>query len=234
MPMTVVGIAANEALDAGDKLHHLAISYTPQGYVKGVQAAGGLPMVLPIAEPEYAKEYIARIDKLILAGGQDVSPHYYHKTQVTPGNYLQTRDRFEMALLEEALKQDKPVFAVCRGMQLMNVYFGGTLKQELADFSDVDHMQKLPQHVPSHTVLTNQTSALHTIYGTKGYVNSFHHQGVDELARTLNVGATCPDGLIEAIEAPKQRLLGVQWHPDFAYQTQKEEQAIFDYVVHNL
>ena len=231
MQPTIVGIAANEVSDAGATLHHLAISYTPNGYVQGVQAAGGLPIVLPIAAPEYAKEYVSRIDKLILAGGQDVSPHYYKKTAVTPGNYLQKRDRFEMALLEEALKQNKPVFAVCRGMQLLNVYFGGNLKQELSLFSDVAHMQQLPQHLPSHGVVTNQESILHDIYGTNGAVNSFHHQGIDQLASALQVGATCPDGLIEAIEQKEQRLLGVQWHPDFAYHSQKEEQEIFDYVV---
>ncbi|MGX7197511.1 gamma-glutamyl-gamma-aminobutyrate hydrolase family protein [Enterococcus olivae] len=235
MKRVVVGIAANEVRDAGETLHHMSISYTPNGYVRGVQEAGGLPMVLPMDLPELAEEYVSRIDKLILAGGQDVSPRYYKQTQTVQGSYLDKRDRFELALMDEALKQGKPVFAVCRGMQLMNVFFGGTLKQELHSFTEVVHMQDpIPKDLPSHSLLTSDSSVLREIYGKTGQVNSFHNQGIHQLAGGFQTSATCTDGLIEAIENPKERLLGVQWHPDFAFRSQPKEMAVFDYVVNAL
>ncbi|KAF1303050.1 gamma-glutamyl-gamma-aminobutyrate hydrolase family protein [Enterococcus saccharolyticus] len=235
MGRVVVGIAANEALDAGETLHHLAISYTPNGYVQGVQQAGGLPMVIPMDSPELAKEYISRVDKLILAGGQDVSPRYYKQKQIVQGSYYDKRDKFELALMDEALKQGKPIFAVCRGMQLMNVFFGGNLKQELHTFTDVVHMQDpIPKEHPSHALWTTESSVLRPIYGEKDQVNSFHNQGVHQLASDFQVGATCSDGLVEAIENAERRLLGVQWHPDFAFMAQPKEMKVFDYVVNTL
>jgi putative glutamine amidotransferase len=235
MRRTIVGIAANEVADAGEKLHGLSITYTPTGYVQGVQKAGGMPLVLPIDTPQMAKEYIEQIDKLILAGGQDVSPHYYKQTRKVAGDYLEKRDDFELALLEEALKQGKPVFAVCRGMQLMNVFFGGSLKQELHSFTEIMHMQNpIPKEYPSHELLTNENSVLHSIYGTRNQVNSFHNQGIDVLASSFKETAFCTDGLIEGIENADNRLLGVQWHPDFSFQTQPHEMEIFTHVVQTL
>lgn len=77
MGKPIIGIAANEVQDAGDVLHHLPIAYTPLGYVRAIQQAGGLPLLLPISEPAIAKDYVSQIDKLVLAGGQDVSPKFY-------------------------------------------------------------------------------------------------------------------------------------------------------------
>lgn len=235
MGRVVVGIAANESLDAGENLHHLSITYTPSGYVKAVQQAGGLPMVMPIDSADMAKEYVSRIDKLILAGGQDVSPHYYKQTQSVQGSYLEKRDQFELALMDEALKQGKPVFAVCRGMQLMNVFFGGDLKQELHSYTEIAHMQNpIPKEQPAHGLVTKETSILRSIYGEQAEVNSFHNQGVNRVASEFKEAALCPDGLVEAIENKTRRLLGVQWHPDFAFTTQPKEMEVFDYVVNAL
>lgn len=125
MGKPIIGIAANEVQDAGDVLHHLPIAYTPLGYVRAIQQAGGLPLLLPISEPAIAKDYVSQIDKLVLAGGQDVSPKFYGQEahQATGSGFL-ARDEFELALIDEALLQKKPIFAVCRGMQLVNVAFG--------------------------------------------------------------------------------------------------------------
>lgn len=231
----IIGIAANKVLDSGEALHHLPVSYTPGGYVKAVQKAGGLPLVLPIGEENLAKEYISQIDKLILAGGQDVSPKFYKQTKTVQGSYSEARDRFELALLDEALLQNKPVFAVCRGMQLMNVFFGGDLKQDLSSFTKILHMQiPIPKEQPSHELLTKDYSILQQIYGTKANVNSFHNQALNRVSTSLTESAFCPDGVIEAVENKGQRLLGVQWHPDFAFEVQPNEMTIFHYVVKNL
>lgn len=235
MRRPIIGISANNILDSGEMLHHLPISYTPDGYVKAVQKAGGLPLVLPVGTKDLAKDYISQVDKLILTGGQDVLPKFYKQAKTVQGNYSEARDRFELALLEEALLQKKPVFAVCRGMQLMNVFFGGDLKQELSSFTKILHMQDpVPREQPTHQLLTKGSSVLQEIYGEKTSVNSFHNQALNRLSSNLTETALCPDGVIEAVENKKQRLLGVQWHPDFAFEAQPNEMRIFNYVVKKL
>ncbi len=235
MGQSIIGIAANEVLDAGETLHHLPISYTPLGYVRAIQHAGGLPMILPIGDKAAVKEYIAQIDKLVLAGGQDVSPKFYGQEKtINLSSYLQ-RDEFELALIDEALLQQKPIFAVCRGMQLINVALGGTLLQDISNHSDIVHMQApVPKEVPTHLIETLSESRLSGIYGQKTHVNSFHHQAVDRLAKGLHQTAWSPDGIIEGLEASDQRLLAVQWHPDFAYDALSQEMAAFRYVVNDL
>lgn len=95
---------------------------------EGVKNAGGLPVILPISEAESAKAYVEMIDKLIISGGQNVLPSYYGEEKIIESDdYSLARDIFEFALVEEALKQNKPIFAICRGMQLVNVALGGTL-----------------------------------------------------------------------------------------------------------
>lgn len=129
----IIGIAGNHLNKATDTFQGNEVTYTPQGFVQAVKQAGGLPLVFPILEPSYAAAFISRVDKLLLAGGQDISPQLY---QQDPHPKLQetnlNRDLFEQALIKEAIKQKKPIFSVCRGTQLVNVVLGGTLYQDLS------------------------------------------------------------------------------------------------------
>ncbi|EOT40493.1 gamma-glutamyl-gamma-aminobutyrate hydrolase family protein [Enterococcus columbae] len=235
MSQSIIGIAGNMIHDAGETLYHLPVSYIPQGYIEAVQKAGGIPLLLPIGQPEFAKTYIQQIDKLILAGGQDIHPKYYGQSEEIDSNYLTCRDQFELSLVEEAVRQEKPIFAVCRGMQLLNVYFGGSLYQDIEDMTPVNHMQNpIPREEPTHDLMIEKQSLLYPIYGKQSKVNSFHHQAVKEVGESLTVTAQCSDGIVEAIENSKRRILGVQWHPDFAYSKQPQEQAVFQYVVNQL
>ncbi|MFD2305729.1 gamma-glutamyl-gamma-aminobutyrate hydrolase family protein [Enterococcus termitis] len=236
----VIGIAANQIIHSVDVFHGNHVSYTPQGFVTAVQQAGGLPLVLPIDSPEAAKAYIAKIDKLLLAGGQDISPDLYGeaphpKLQETNRN----RDEFELALIKEAIKQNKPIFAVCRGMQLINVALGGTLYQDLSLYSnwEIKHTQEptLPQFA-THEVNVQQDSLLYPLLGEQAQVNSYHHQAVHKLAESLKISAVSSDGLIEGIESidPEQRILGVQWHPELRFDVEPKEFGLFDYFVNSL
>lgn len=240
MSRPIIGIAANEIEDAGARLYHLPISYTPCGYIKAVQHAGGLPLVLPVGSPDLAKDYIQQIDKLILAGGQNVSPGLYGEPiQVEEASLSEDRDRFELALIKEAIAQKKPIFAVCRGLQLVNVALGGSLYQNISHFSDMNiaHMQvPVSREIPTHQIHTEDKSILREIYGKKTAVNSFHFQAVKELAEKLKVTAFSEDGIIEGVESndPSIVFLGVQWHPDFAYDHLEQEMAVFHYVVKKL
>ncbi|EOL49039.1 gamma-glutamyl-gamma-aminobutyrate hydrolase family protein [Enterococcus caccae] len=240
MGRSVIGIAANEIEDAGAKLYHLPISYTPYGYVKAVQNSGGLPLILPVGSPDLAKEYITQIDKLILAGGQNVSPALYgEEIQVEEASLSKERDQFELALIKEAIKQKKPIFAVCRGLQLVNVALGGSLYQDISHLNQnaIKHMQApISREIPTHLIRTETGSILRKIYGEETKVNSFHFQSVKSLAKELSVTALSEDGVIEGVESNNSGLvfLGVQWHPDFAYDHLEQEMAIFRYVVEEL
>jgi putative glutamine amidotransferase len=216
----LIGIAGNELLESVPVFGGMAVAYSPNGFIKGVHAAKGNPLVIPIGSPETAKEYVSRMDGILLTGGQDVSPHYYGEE---PGLHMQAtfplRDEFEMALIAEALLQKKPIFAVCRGIQILNVQMGGTLYQDLDhDYPDVkiQHVQKTTFKFPTHSVITEPGSHLHELVGGKIQVNSYHHQAVKEIAKGLKPVGYSPDGIVEALEAtdPEQSILAIQWHPE--------------------
>ena len=157
MTKKIIGIAGNQLLQAAEVFHGNQVTYTPQGFVSAVQAAGGVPLVLPIGPKELAATYIQQIDKLLLAGGQDVAPEFYgQEPHIKLEETNRDRDEFELALIEEALKQNKPIFAVCRGMQLVNVALGGTLYQDLSMYPQwsVKHGQQPTQPI---LLMLNQT-----------------------------------------------------------------------------
>jgi putative glutamine amidotransferase len=194
----------------------------PFGYITAIQAAGGLAvMIAPdpglIAEPD---DMLDRIDGLILAGGSDIDPASYGaeahpKTRGT----VPERDRVEIALARRAIERDMPVLGICRGMQLINVALGGTLRQHVPDLVGHDDHRRNPGSFENsdHDVRLQSGSlaecaAGEELHGTK----SHHHQGVDEIGEGLVVtGYSALDELPEAIEAPARRfVLGVQWHPE--------------------
>lgn len=229
----IIGVAANERRDAGDGMGHMAISYNPSGYIKAVQLVGGLPIMIPIGDPMHAKRYISMIDKLVLAGGQNVAPEFYGEVEtIQSSDYNRERDAFEIALINEAIKQNKPIVGVCRGMQLVNVVLGGSLNQQIQN-----HWQDKAMTQTSHDVLISKHSPLDLIYGRKAHVNSFHRQSIKQLAPQLEVIAkSLDDHIIEALQStdPNLRFLGVQWHPDFMYNVRDEDLAFFRYAVFNL
>jgi putative glutamine amidotransferase len=174
------------------------------GYADHLASAGGMAMYLPSrADPQAAMD---RVDGLVLTGGTDVDPARYGATACATTPPLDPeRDEFELALLDAAMERELPVLAICRGLQLVNVSRGGTLHAHLAD------------HHPAsgrHDVSVEPGSLLHDLYGPVAGVNSLHHQGIDRLGADLVVTARAPDGVVEGIELPGVRLLGVQWHPE--------------------
>ena len=183
-------------------------------YPASVAAAGGIPVEL--TRDADAVELLARLDGLILSGGADVEPAQYgHERDEDLGSIEPDRDRWELELLREARRLEMPVLAICRGVQLANVFFGGTLNQhvELNEGSghpqwDVDGRER------THQVNVVPGSLLSSIYPSSVGVNSLHHQTLAVLGNDLVVSATAPDGVVEALELPGHDLLGVQWHPE--------------------
>lgn len=167
-----------------------------------------------------ARQLIASVDALLLQGGADVAPETYGAAALRPewgGD--PRRDRFELELLEAALAAGKPVLGICRGCQLLNVAYGGSLFQDLAAQRPGSLAHSLPQHYDAHEHALRLASGgwLAGWYaGVSGRVTSAHHQGVDRLGGDLVVEGWCAeDGLIEAVRARSGWVLGVQWHPEF-------------------
>lgn len=228
MEKVVVGISGNiKELPARSGLPYDVVS---RRLSDGVKEAGGLPIIIPVGSPDLAKDYISMIDKLVLSGGQNVTPKFYGESKIIDSdNYSLERDEFELALINEALKQNKPIFAVCRGMQLLNVALGGTLNQ------NVEHHWQEEFSGTSQKVEILPDSRVSKLLSTGSWVNSFHQQSVKELAPSLIATARDPrDGTIEAYESKDGApILGFQWHPELLLE-KAESRRIFSYLVEQL
>ncbi len=214
----LIGITGGVLDDAGPTPGNHR-SYVNEAYVTAVKRNGGLPVIIPVNyAPETAAGLVARLDGLVFSGGQDVDPAFYHQEPHQKlGETWPTRDRFELALLEAARAAKKPVLAICRGLQLVNVAYGGTLYQDLSELAQptLKHLHYRHPYEPVHQVTLTSGSQLAHIFGTAELrVNSMHHQVVKEVGKGLVATATAADGVIEALEAPADRLLAVQWHPE--------------------
>lgn len=228
MSQVVIGISGN--IKEMPVLSGMNYDAAPRALSESVLAAGGLPILIPTGVPSQAKAYIDLVDKLLLSGGQHVDPRFYGETRlVESDDYNLARDEFELALIAEALKQNKPIFAVCRGMQLLNVALGGTLHQAVEDHWQADN-QKI-----SHPVEVAEGSRMAQLFQEARQINSFHHQSVKALAPELVVTARDPrDGTIEAYEGKERPLMGIQWHPEFLVADCEANRALFDFLVQEL
>lgn len=194
-----------------------------RSYPGAIAQAGGLPVLLPPMEDGAALTFYATMcDGLLLSGGDDVDPSAYGEAQSWHcGTVSPLRDAFELALCRRFLQLKKPILAICRGVQVLNVALGGTLHQDLA--TDLPgclaHRQKQRSCYASHPVTLAADSLLAGIYSAEAVaVNSHHHQAVAEPGRGCIIVATAPDGVVEAIEvAGLPFCLGVQWHPERLY-----------------
>lgn len=229
MAKVIVGITGNEKeMPAMSGIKYVAVA---QDLSEGVKQAGGLPIVIPIGKPELAKDYVDMVDKLILSGGQHVDPRFYgQEKEIDSDDYSLARDQFELALIKEALRQKKPIFAVCRGLQLLNVALGGSLHQSIQG-----HWQEDVSGT-SHSLEIRPNSRVSQLFQAGTQINSLHRQSIKDLAPGLVATAHDPrDGTIEAYESQgQQSILGIQWHPEFLAKNCSHNQKLFDYLVQTL
>jgi len=204
-------------------------------YMRAVELAGGLPVVLPPLATERIAPLVEQLAGICLSGGPDLAPEGYG---AAPDPHLGPTepelDAFETALVRQADRLGLPVLGICRGLQALNVARGGTLHQHLPDLTDhtIDHRQTAAGHVETHDVRIAPDSRLAGILGTtETRVNSFHHQAIDRLGTGLRAVAWAPDGMIEAVEVDAERLvLGVQWHAE-GLVGRPEQLALFETLV---
>ncbi|MFZ0041995.1 MAG: gamma-glutamyl-gamma-aminobutyrate hydrolase family protein [Solirubrobacteraceae bacterium] len=208
-----------------------AVTLTPQGeppqhemalglkYLRALELAGGIPIVVPPLSPPLASALLDRVDGLCLSGGPDLDPKAYGESRHEhTGPVESDLDEFELALASEADQRGLPILAICRGLQVLNVARGGSLHQHLPDVSDdtINHRQTEPGGQTTHLVSLQDSSRVATVLEREqAEVNSFHHQGVDRLGHGLAVTGRAPDGTVESIEAiDREFVLGVQWHAE--------------------
>jgi microsomal dipeptidase-like Zn-dependent dipeptidase/gamma-glutamyl-gamma-aminobutyrate hydrolase PuuD len=191
-------------------------------YTHAVIKAGGVPVLIPVTtDVTVLRQITAHLDGLIITGGKDVNPLWYKEDPLRQLEEIDPlRDEYELKLIKLATDRNIPLLGICRGEQLINVAFGGTLYQDLPSQwtgkSLVKHVQKMPDEYASHVVSVVADSQLGAIIGTgKQGVNTFHHQAVKDVAPGFRAVAYSTDSVIEAIEAwPNRPVLGVQWHPE--------------------
>lgn len=204
-----------------------------RAYVQAITRVGGIPIILPYAENlDLLYQMIDCVDGVVLTGGGDVAPRYYGETpHEKTQKPCELRDKLDFACFEYAFKKEKPILAICRGLQLVNVALGGTLYQDLpSQFkSKLAHNQMQGKFEASHPVFVKEGTPLVKIAGEEIITaNSFHHQAIKELANGLAVMGVAEDGLIEAVYwTGKQYLRGYQWHPERLYAVDVANENVF-------
>jgi putative glutamine amidotransferase len=168
---------------------------------------------------------------LLLPGGGDIDPQLYERSRHPRTEKVsRRRDDFELAILEAALSRDLPIFAICRGFQLLNVLLGGTLDQHLSDHPErLEHWRDMPRAEPAHAIHVKEGSLLAEILGaTEVQVNSHHHQGPEDVAQELEQVAWATDGVLEAVVMRNRTwVVGVQWHPEVMAPVDERERRLF-------
>jgi putative glutamine amidotransferase len=251
----IVGIGANVDDDSP------GVQNIYDSYVDAVYDAGCLPFIIPLPAISIKNDFetlasraIECVDGLLLSGGDDVDAQAYGEDNMPfNGAFSEERDLFETALVRKATEMKKPVFGICRGVQMLNAAMGGTLYQDIerqnADRNILAHRQKAPSYSAVHSVAIEKGSVLEGIVlkalprederrkGPDGRirigVNSFHHQAVKDVARGFKASAFSGDGIIEAIEpepgnsAAHPFTIGVQWHPERMFKYHAHAKALF-------
>ncbi len=215
----VIGISTNFLTVDKGKFLGMERIYVNKDYVDAVNKAGGVPLLLPpVEDAETVCRYVRLCDGFILSGGGDINPALYGEIPHPKlEEFHSILDRSQWLLTQEILRADKPLLAVCRGVQLLNVVQGGSLWQDVSaiDHPVMLHSQFSPRGDLFHPVDIAQDSILHRLFGDKLVVNSFHHQCLKDPGKGLEITATAPDGIIEAVEMPDHRfVIGIQWHPE--------------------
>jgi len=226
----LIGITAYNYLDN-------ASFVTKSTYINAILLSGGTPILIPYtSDLSECKNIIEKLDGLLLPGGLDISPRLYGEEPLREaGMSIHKIDLYEIELIHEAKKLDKPILAICRGIQILNVALGGTLYQDIdaQKVATICHNQSISiRDEMTHSVSLLSDRVLYQLYQQDIiYVNSYHHQAVKDLAKTLLPAAYSLDHILEACESEDGRIIGVQWHPETLLSIDENSKKLFRYFV---
>ena len=234
----IIGISGSIIIDDSGIFFFFRRSYVNDDYIDSVIQNGGIPYIIPFNEDEeVVKEQLLNVQGLILSGGHDVDPHNYgEEPEQKLGDIWPERDKFDMRLLKLAEENGIPVLGICRGAQIINVYHGGTLYQDLSYRKEktLKHSQGQTPTLLTHTVKTIAGTKIAELLGKKEMqTNSFHHQLIKDVADDFKVSARCVDGVVEAIENEDASVIAVQWHPEMLHRVVHYQNNLFKYIIDN-
>lgn len=200
-----------------------------QNYVSAIERAGGVPLLLPFyKEQEDLERVLDLVDGVLLTGGQDINPLEYGEGDYGKcGDIVPQRDAQDLAIAKYVVsRNDTPMLCICRGLQILNVAMGGTLYQDLESEGAYDphRNDNDPMDAITHDISIDKNSQLYDILNADSLVvNSFHHQAIKQLGKSLRISAKSEDGVAEAIEfAGNTLIMGVQWHPERMYDDEQQ------------
>ena len=199
--------------------------YMKSKYIASLRRSGAQIRWVSMKDPRL-EEIVRSCDGLLLPGGDDIDPSCYGQERSEKcGVSSQLRDEAERRMLTAFLPTGKPILGICRGMQFLNVFFGGTLHQDIPGHSDFKS-----RSTGCHKVVLVPDTKTAALWGCDGFtVNSLHHQAADSIAPVLTVSAVSEDGVVEAVELSSHPFcIGVQWHPEHLSRKRKDQQALFD------
>jgi putative glutamine amidotransferase len=228
----VIGISSHPRvvdIATGPALLHTASRF----YVEAVERAGGIPVILPVLDPDAVADLLPALRGVLLTGGGDVAPSRYGAMPVAETHSVDPlRDAFEIRLIQAAIEADMPLLATCRGMQVLNVAMGGSLVQHVPHVTGQEHDRADRWRDAVHKVKIEPDSHLAEALGaTEVAVNSIHHQAVDQAAPGTRAVAWAEDDTVEAIEVPgSPHVVAVQWHPELL-EDWPEQQGLFRQLV---
>lgn len=208
--------------------------YMKSKYVQSLQRAGAKARWIELEDTDKAIAEMLQCDGMLLPGGADVNPSLYGQAATEKcGKPNDLRDKAEMKMLEAFLPTNKPVLCICRGVQLLNVFFGGTLHQDIKDTQMCRHSSFRTRANGCHKVKLYPHTKLGKLFGEEWVtVNSMHHQAADQLGPGLTISAVSEDGFIEGLEVLLHPFcIGVQWHPEHMSKTHAQQQKLFDMFV---
>lgn len=203
-------------------------------YIDAIERSGGTPVLLPyVRGEETIKSFADLCDGFFFTGGADIDPrHYGEEAKSNCGPIQAYRDELEFNVFQKVINTSKPILAICRGAQLVNVALGGTLYQDIPSEinTNILHRQTEPKLSPSHSVQILEDTPLFDLVGkTAITANSFHHQAIKTLGDGLEIMAVAEDGIIEAVySSKKQYIRAYQWHPERLFETDRHNRMIFE------
>ncbi|WP_105956700.1 gamma-glutamyl-gamma-aminobutyrate hydrolase family protein [Apilactobacillus quenuiae] len=230
-----IGVTADIILSQNQTFRQREGHFAQRTLMNCLLANNITPVILPVAKPEMAADLLETVDGVILTGGPDVLPAFYGEEPIKEiGTTYEPRDQFELALVKQAVQMKKPILAICRGLQIVNVALGGTLYQDIdTQFTPKDnmrilqHSQKAIGYAPIHHINIDNDSSLEKTFGKRAFVNSFHHEAAKDVAPSLKVVARADDGMIEGLENDDKSIQCVQWHPENMWDHYKDENQLF-------